>query len=289
MIPRIHPSFWSDDRIGALDPDLKLALVWCITNKDTSNVGFLIPSKRQFEFDTGLKWKTLEDLANALPTVLFSDVSEGQLKLWIRSYIRYQWLGGSAWNNRNICNSLCVLIEGLPEFFRKTLLRVYPVFARALKDMRDTEGAARPSKGQSPPLKSDPIKSSSEWPSLEEYKTAAEMSAIPEHVAMEDWHYQEKLDPPWRGIGNWRKHLNHVAVKWQANGRPGPGQSRPPNPVAERIGLEKAAKNLREKIAGHSANKGSASFKPSCTDAERGELRLLREKLRETEALISST
>jgi len=58
------------------------------------------------------------------------------------------------------------------------------------------------------------------WPTLKEWTEAAKIDGLVEWKAVEEWHYQEKLDPPWKGVGSWRKHLTHTRVKWEHAGRP---------------------------------------------------------------------
>lgn len=58
------------------------------------------------------------------------------------------------------------------------------------------------------------------FPTLEEWKSAAQIAGLVEWKAVEEWYYQAKLDPPWRGVGSWRGHLSHTRVKWEQAGRP---------------------------------------------------------------------
>lgn len=67
MIAYIKGSFWTDDEIGALDPQLKLVALWVITNPAVTVLGTTTISARHFTFDTGLPVSEIDRLCTALP------------------------------------------------------------------------------------------------------------------------------------------------------------------------------------------------------------------------------
>jgi hypothetical protein len=132
---KIHTSFWSDDDVGALEPDQKLAVLWVLTAKDMNNIGYMKISQRQFEFDTKLPVKTLEGALKGLPRAFVLANDGGGLKVLALNFIAYQF-GDTAQGEKNhITKHLCRLTAGLEDVFREAILERYPNLARVFKTL----------------------------------------------------------------------------------------------------------------------------------------------------------
>lgn len=132
--PKIHSSFWNDDDVGVLTPEHKLAFVWLITNERTNNVGFCIVQKRQFVHDTGLNFDSVQGLLKAHARAFVWDEENGQLRVWIRSFIQHQWAAGELKPTSRLFPNLQRLAEALPPSFQKALASSYPALCKPLAD-----------------------------------------------------------------------------------------------------------------------------------------------------------
>ena len=133
LATKIRSSFWSDDDIGNLEPNQKLAVLWVLTNKEINNVGFLKVSKRQFEFDTKLPVSALEGALKGLGRSFVVSCSGGGLNVLAVNFVEYQF-GDQAQTEKNlITKNLCKLTMGLEEAFQEAILKRYPALARVFR------------------------------------------------------------------------------------------------------------------------------------------------------------
>lgn len=87
MHSQIKSIFWSDDRVGALSPEEKLAILWLMTNSRLDICGFCRPEKRWFEFEVGIPFEALLRASKGFPDSI-QTLPDGTL--FIRNYIRHQ-------------------------------------------------------------------------------------------------------------------------------------------------------------------------------------------------------
>lgn len=134
MHPKIKSSFWTDDGVGDLSPQHKLAYLWLITNDRTNNIGFCEVSKRQFKTDTGLPFTELEGVLKAHTRGFVWNEENGQLRVWIRTFIKHQWSDGELKPTSRLFPHLQKLAEALPDYFKKPLASSYPALCKPLED-----------------------------------------------------------------------------------------------------------------------------------------------------------
>jgi len=121
LVTKISSGFWSDEDVGALSPEQKLAVLWVLTNRDMNNLGYLKISKRQFEFDTGMSIQTLEAAMKGLPRGFLFRNDEAGMRVLSVNFIYYQF--SDAVNNpaNNVHRHLRVLLEHAESWVRKAL------------------------------------------------------------------------------------------------------------------------------------------------------------------------
>ncbi len=145
---KIDSAFWSDDDIGRLTLEHKLAILWLLTNKDMNNIGFLKVSRRQFEFDTGLKLDTLEAAIKGLARGFVMENKNGALEVLAINYVHYQFSDRSLSGKNNIVKHLCTLIRSLSEPMQEAILTRYPDLKLALHQPKPLpssfQGACKP-------------------------------------------------------------------------------------------------------------------------------------------------
>lgn len=125
LATKIHSSYWSDEDVGRLSADQKLAVLWVLTNKETSNCGFLKASRRQFAFETGLTAEVLEGALKDLARSFVVEEKNGSLEILALNYIAYQFSDRALCGKNNIIKHLQRLIGSLPEVMRARLLDRY--------------------------------------------------------------------------------------------------------------------------------------------------------------------
>lgn len=125
MSPKIHPSFWSDTDIERQPSEVKLALLWLITNSQTNIIGICSASPMRFSFETGLKPEALQRAIEALPRTLLMKRDS----VLILSFIRHQFGTGDKLKRNNIWRSICAAYLDIKEpEIRNLLLQEYPEF-----------------------------------------------------------------------------------------------------------------------------------------------------------------
>lgn len=124
MKPYIHRSFWSDPDVEQQAPEIKLAVLWLITNSQTTILGVCKASDRRFQFETGLSPEVLQRACEALPRALLK-VGDS---VFVRNFIRHQFGGGEALKRNNYFKALTTAFLALPEQIRVRVLEEYPEF-----------------------------------------------------------------------------------------------------------------------------------------------------------------
>ncbi len=133
LATKVHSSFWSDEDVGKLSAQEKLAALWVITNKDMNNIGFLKASRRQFEFDTGLPVKALEGACKGLARGFVFEESTGSIGILSVNYVHYQF-GDVAFNHKNlIVKNLVRLFDQLSEVMRQAIVDRYEGLASIVR------------------------------------------------------------------------------------------------------------------------------------------------------------
>ncbi len=125
MNPVVQPSFWSDPEIEVASAETKLAVLWLITNSQTSIIGLCRATSKRFAFETGLQPEALAEACSQLPRMLCAS-SEG---VWIRNYIRHQFGSGEKLTRNNCFRSISSAFEQVrDEALRSEISSAYPEF-----------------------------------------------------------------------------------------------------------------------------------------------------------------
>ena len=126
MSPFIHPAFWSDPEIESASAEVKLTVLWLITNSQTSIIGLCRATEKRFAFETGLPGDTLRQACAALPKMLFA-AAEG---IWIRNYIHHQFGRGDKLTRNNCFKAIRAAFSQVrEEKFQKEIVTQYPEFS----------------------------------------------------------------------------------------------------------------------------------------------------------------
>lgn len=163
---KLLSSFWSDDDVGRLDPHQKLAIVWVLTNKDMTNIGYLKVQERQFRFDTDLDVNILQGALKGLKRSFCFEDRSGGLGVLSLNFIKYQWGEGVFESKSLMIGNLVGLARALSEAMREALVERYKGLDRALSmsgsEARGIEGAYKVLEGPSTVQNSTVKNSSSE-------------------------------------------------------------------------------------------------------------------------------
>ena len=118
MESKIKGSFWTDDGIGGLDPNLKLAALWVITNPEVTVLGMTKVSLRHFTFDTGLPATELDRLCTTLPQAFTYRTG----LVVAHNFIHHQLGSGEKLRLNSIFKAVCRAFEQVREDWLKKLL-----------------------------------------------------------------------------------------------------------------------------------------------------------------------
>jgi hypothetical protein len=148
MHPKIVESFWSDPDIdrfrGAQKAELRLTLIWAITNPSTNCLGIFPVNPDRFAFDTGLEADALLRTMQALPKPFVVDADSGFAL--VRNYVRYQYGVGVALAKNNMTRTLRREVLTAPKALAEKLFELYP----ELKPFHSpSEGLGKPYHNQS--------------------------------------------------------------------------------------------------------------------------------------------
>lgn len=94
----IKSSFWTDDRLEEAAPEIKLTVLWLITNPGRDLCGFTKISNKRFTFETGLPASSLEGASMALPSSI-KKLPGGVY--FVTHFLRHQFGKGGELNGKN--------------------------------------------------------------------------------------------------------------------------------------------------------------------------------------------
>jgi hypothetical protein len=121
---QIKSIFWSDDRVGSLSPEEKLAILWLMTNSRLDICGFCRPEKRWFEFETGIPFEALQRASKGFPNSI-QTLPDGTV--FIRNYIRHQCSkNGAVVTSNKIVVGAVKQALGMPEALRRAFFEANP-------------------------------------------------------------------------------------------------------------------------------------------------------------------
>lgn len=143
MSPFIHSAFWSDPEIEVVSSDAKLAVLWIITNGQTSIIGLCNATEKRFAFETGLAPSVLQDACNALPNMLLQ-TTDG---IWVRNYIHHQFGRGEKLSRNNCYRAIGNAVSQLQD--QALILAIYTHYP-------EMEGVCKPLLRASVPLTKGP-------------------------------------------------------------------------------------------------------------------------------------
>jgi hypothetical protein len=120
----IKSSFWTDERLEETSPEIKLAVLWLITNPARDLCGFVKVSSKRFAFETGLPPSTLEGVSMALPSSI-QKLSGGVY--FLTHFLRHQFGKGGQLSTKNKVLVAAVRhAMGLPSPMLKAFSTAYP-------------------------------------------------------------------------------------------------------------------------------------------------------------------
>ena len=138
MDPVVKGSFWTDSRIEELEPNLKLAALWLITNPARTLLGFSQTSTKRFLLDTSLPIHALEGVCKALPSS-FQGLPGGWY--FARNFLRHQFggKGGKLALNNKVIIAAVRHAKALPSPLQAAFLEAYPeLLESVLGDQSET-------------------------------------------------------------------------------------------------------------------------------------------------------
>jgi len=128
----IKSDFWKSERVAELSAEEKLAILWLFTNEDRDICGFCRPSKRVFQFDTGMPFEVLQRACQALPQTV-RILEDGTFL--IRNFVREQFSKlGVVSEKNNIVRSAVKRTLAMPEALRRAFYDANP----ELIELRDS-------------------------------------------------------------------------------------------------------------------------------------------------------
>jgi len=110
MQTKIHHEFWADEKLEDAPSEVKLAILWMLTNSRMSHIGYCRISAKRFSFETGLD---AEWIGRACDTLAMGIVrtSEG---VYFRHFLRWQFAtgkkGGQWWANKILIGSYALIM-----------------------------------------------------------------------------------------------------------------------------------------------------------------------------------
>lgn len=123
MSPKIHAEFWTDPELDNIGPELRLTLLWMISNPMTDFTGLFQLTPRRFVFETGLEAQWLEEALQTLPKMF---VIEGQF-VWLRTFIKHQYGTGEQLRKNNIAKSVRNQVRRMPQtIIQEAIWTEYP-------------------------------------------------------------------------------------------------------------------------------------------------------------------
>ncbi len=132
IMSKLSEELWNDEN-AELPPEGKLAMTWVLTNKGINNLGYQKISRRQFEFDTRVSFKVLEEALKSLPRSFVLRQTPDRLEVLAPEFIHIVF--SDAVNNprNNMHKHLVNLLLEADEWVQESLLRRYKGLARTFK------------------------------------------------------------------------------------------------------------------------------------------------------------
>lgn len=142
MSPKIHAEFWTDPDLEDISSDMRLTLLWMITNPQIAKslTGVFEMSPKRFTLETGLNSTWLEE---ALRDHAKMFLRLGN-KVLVRNFIRHQIGSGPNLPVNNIGKSLLAQIPKLPESFQVEILTLHPELKPFLSPSQALGSASKP-------------------------------------------------------------------------------------------------------------------------------------------------
>lgn len=144
MDAKISGAFWSDPDIEEQPQEVKLTMLWLLTNPDRDLCGVTRLSVRRFAFQTGLEPEWIDTTIGALSKSL---VREGERVLAL-NFIGYQIGEGRALAANNWAKGLTKPFGLLPERLQLAILERYPELKPLLSPCQGVAPVAKPSKNE---------------------------------------------------------------------------------------------------------------------------------------------
>lgn len=126
MSPKIHAEFWTDPDLEDTAAEVKLTLLWMMTNPQIHFAGVFQVSPKRFKFETGLEETWLEETLRVMAKMFFRSGD----RVLIRSFIRHQYCPDENWEKlalNNMGKGLVKDIPKLPREIRDEIYQLYPV------------------------------------------------------------------------------------------------------------------------------------------------------------------
>lgn len=130
LVPKFHPSLWSDADIGALTANEILAFIWGWTNNQITQCGFCEYSLSRFTFETKLDFQVVVSMCQKLPRTV-RHFPERRI-LYYRKFVRHQYGSGESLVKNNVFKSILAVYNGIThDPLQLAILNDYPEIAHA--------------------------------------------------------------------------------------------------------------------------------------------------------------
>lgn len=124
MNATVKSSFWTDERLEEASAEIKLAVLWLITNPARDLCGFTKVSSKRFTFETGLPASSLEGASKALPSAI-KKLPGGVY--FVTHFLRHQFGKGGLLNGKNkVLIAAARHAMGLPSPMLEAFKEAYP-------------------------------------------------------------------------------------------------------------------------------------------------------------------
>jgi hypothetical protein len=137
MQTKIHHEFWADEKLEDAPSEVRLAILWMLTNSRMSHIGHCRISPKRFTFETGLDAMWIERACDALAMGIVR-TSEG---VYFRNFLRWQFAtgkkGGTWYNNKILIGSYALVMgigsPSVEEAFKEDYPELYDLEIRRSK------------------------------------------------------------------------------------------------------------------------------------------------------------
>lgn len=150
MDAKISPAFWDD--MEEHPYQMKLTVLWAMTNSSRDSCGVFRRSPARFAFQTGLDATWLNETIDRLPRMF---VEDGE-RVLLRNFIRYQIGVGQALARDNQAKGLHKGFKLLSPRLQNAILETYPELKALLSPYQALPANAKPLQTQADPALSTP-------------------------------------------------------------------------------------------------------------------------------------